>query len=97
MCGIESRYKVPRMTRKREETTGAAGVSLGVMYYLPFSVLAYIVARPEIERNLPQKGLYGSIPGRVLGFGPRVIHGNWTWKPACAADVRLMLMLRARK
>lgn len=32
-----------------------------------------------------------------MGFGPRDDHGNWTWKPACAADVRsrLMLMLRA--
>jgi hypothetical protein len=78
------------MAGEREETAGVAGVSLGVMHYLAFYVSAYAAARPETERNIPQKGLYQSIPGRVLAFGPRVIHGNWTWKPACAADVRLM-------
>lgn len=47
--------------------------------------------------NVRQKGLKESICGRVLGFGPRDIHGNWTWKPACAADVRSMLVLKASK
>lgn len=30
-----------------------------------------------------------------MGLGPRDVHGNWTWKPACAANVRLVLMLKA--
>ena len=97
MSSIEGRHKVSRMAGEREKTTGAAGVSLGVMHYLPFCVSAYGTTRPETERNIPQKGLYQSISGRALGFGPRVIHGNWTWKPACAADVRLMLMPRASR
>jgi hypothetical protein len=44
------------MTGEGEEGAGTAGVSLGVMYYLPFSVSAYVAARPEIERNILQKG-----------------------------------------
>ena len=67
---------------------------MGVMDNLPFYISAYAAARPETERNILQKGLYESSPDRVLGFGARVIHGNWTWKPACAADVRVTLMLR---
>lgn len=38
MSGIEGRHKVPGMAGEGEETAGVAGVSLGVMYYLPFSV-----------------------------------------------------------
>ena len=89
MKGIEGRYKVPRMAGEGEKTAGAAGVSLRVVHYLSFSASAYAAARPE--GNVPQKELYRSIASRVLGFRPRDIHGYWTWKPACAADVRLML------
>lgn len=95
--GIEGRHKVPRMAGEREETAGAAGVPLGVVQYPPFSVSAYVAAGPEKEENVPQNGLYRSISGRVLGLGPRDIHGYWTWKPACAADVRSMLMLSANR
>ena len=97
MPGIEGRHKVPRMAREGEETAGLAGVFLGVMHNLPLSVSACAAGGPETEGDVPQKGLYESIPGRVLGFGPRVIHGNWTWKPAWAANVRLMLMPRASR
>jgi hypothetical protein len=58
MPGIESRYKVPRMAREGEESAGVAGVSLGVVQYLPLSVSAY-AARAERggQGNVPQKGL----------------------------------------
>ena len=79
------------MSAEGEESAGALRVLLGVMYYLPFSVSAYAAARWKMDENLLQKGLYVSSPGRVLGFGPRDIHGYWTWKSTCAANVLLML------
>lgn len=56
ISGIEGRHKVPRMTGEREETAGAAGESLGVMHYLPFSVSAYTAStRPETEEHTAER------------------------------------------
>jgi hypothetical protein len=95
--GVEGCYKVSRMAGEREECAGAAGVCLRVAHNLPFSVLEYANFGPETDGHLLQNGLYSVNSGRVHRFAPRDIHGYWTWKPACAADVRSMLLLRANR
>lgn len=67
------------------------------MYDISFSVSGYATSGWGTKKNVPQNGSYTSISGRVLGFGPRELHGNWTWKPACAAELRLTLMPRAKR
>ena len=56
VSAIEGRHKVPRMAGEREETTGAAGVSLGVMHYFPFFVSAYATANRRQRGRYHRKG-----------------------------------------
>ena len=77
ISAIEGRHKVPRMAGEREETTGAAGVSLGVMHYLPFFVSAYATAnrrqggryRRKGCTNLSLAGSWGLDRGSSMGTG----------------------------
>jgi hypothetical protein len=89
--GVKGGYKVSGMAGEREESSGATRVFLWIVHDLASYQLVFPLIGLKTEENLPQKGLYRSISGRVFVFGPRDSHGNWTWKPAWAAEVRWML------
>jgi hypothetical protein len=74
--GVKGGYKVSGMAGEREESSGATRVFLWIVHDLASYQLVFPLIGLKTEENLPQKGLYRSISGRVFVFGPRDSHGN---------------------